>query len=367
MNKRERLLTTLDHKEPDTVPIAELAIDPVHVETILGTSFPNETSSPSLADRRRRETAIVDATVRAYAKLGFDMIACEPSAPDEWTSHPNRDGTVNDEWGRVLSYDPNARVWIQTGSIFNSREEFEGFHFPDSDASGRTYAIEQMKKRIKDEIALAGLIRDSFVYTWEMFRITDFVRWLYEKPDFIRRVIERVTDFNLEVTKQMIDAGVDVFFGDGDYCEKKGPLVPVKFFKDVIFPNLQRQVEAVHKAGLKFIKHTDGNMNLIMPDLARIVDGLHSLDPTAGMNIGDVKRTYGDKLVLMGNVAVDNLCTRTPQDIIEETKSCLRDAAPGGGFILSSSNSWYASAKIENCQAMIDTGRRYGRYPIEIA
>ena len=367
MNKRERLLTTLDHKEPDTVPIAELAIDPVHVETILGTSFPNETSSPSLADRRRRETAIVDATVRAYAKLGFDMIACEPSAPDEWTSHPNRDGTVNDEWGRVLSYDPNARVWIQTGSIFNSREEFEGFDFPNSDASGRTYAIEQMKKRIKDEIALAGLIRDSFVYTWEMFRITDFVRWLYEKPDFIRRVIERVTDFNLEVTKQMIDAGVDVFFGDGDYCEKKGPLVPVKFFKDVIFPNLQRQVEAVHKAGLKFIKHTDGNMNLIMPDLARIVDGLHSLDPTAGMNIGDVKRTYGDKLVLMGNVAVDNLCTRTPQDIIEETKSCLRDAAPGGGFILSSSNSWYASAKIENCQAMIDTGRRYGRYPIEIA
>ncbi len=367
MNKRERLLTTLDHKEPDTVPIAELAIDPVHVETILGTSFPNETSSPSLADRRRRETAIVDATVRAYAKLGFDMIACEPSAPDEWTPHPNRDGTVNDEWGRVLSYDPNARVWIQTGSIFNSREEFEGFDFPNSDASGRTYAIEQMKKRIKDEIALAGLIRDSFVYTWEMFRITDFVRWLYEKPDFIRRVIERVTDFNLEVTKQMIDAGVDVFFGDGDYCEKKGPLVPVKFFKDVIFPNLQRQVEAVHKAGLKFIKHTDGNMNLIMPDLARIVDGLHSLDPTAGMNIGDVKRTYGDKLVLMGNVAVDNLCTRTPQDIIEETKNCIRVAAPGGGFILSSSNSWYASAKIENCQAMIDTGRRYGRYPIEIA
>jgi uroporphyrinogen decarboxylase len=224
-----------------------------------------------------------------------------------------------------------------------------------------------MKKKIGDEIALAGLIRDSFAYSWEMFRVTDFVRWLYEKPNFIRRVIERVTDFNLEVTKQIIDAGVDVFVGDGDYCEKRGPLVPVKFFKDVIFPSLQKQVEVVHKAGLKFIKHTDGNVNPIMPDLARIVDGLHSLDPTASMDIGEIKRVYGEKLVLMGNISVDNLCTKTPQDIIEETKKCLRSAAPGGGFILSSSNSWYANAKIENCQAMIDTGRKYGHYPIEIA
>jgi uroporphyrinogen decarboxylase len=85
------------------------------------------------------------------------------------------------------------------------------------------------------------------------------------------------------------------------------------------------------------------------------------------MDIGEIKRVYGEKLVLMGNISVDNLCTKTPQDIIEETKKCLRSAAPGGGFILSSSNSWYANAKIENCQAMIDTGRKYGHYPIEIA
>lgn len=367
MNKRERLLGTLDHKEPDAVPIAELAIDPVHVETLLGTKIMNEVPLQSLSDRRRRDAEAVDRTVRVYAKLGFEMIACEPSAPDEWTPNPNSDGTLNDEWGRILSYDPTSRVWIQTGSVFKSVDEFERFSFPDPHDSGRTFGIELMKKKIGEEIALAGLLRDAFVYAWEMFRVIDFVRWLYEKPDFIRRVIERVTNFNLEITKQMIDAGVDVFVGDGDYCEKRGPLVPVKFFKEAIFPSLQKQVQAVHKAGLKFIKHTDGNVNPILPDLANIVDGLHSLDPTAGMNIGDVKRVYGDKLVLMGNISVDNLCTKTSQEIVEETKKCLRAAARGGGFILSSSNSWYTNAKIENCQAMVNTGRKYGRYPIEIA
>jgi uroporphyrinogen-III decarboxylase len=366
MNKRDRVLTTLDHKEPDMVPITELAIDPPLIERILGETTTNEPSNRTLADRRKRDASVVNATVHAYMKLGFEMIACEPSTPDSWISNRNHDGTVNDEWGRTLSYDPNANVWIQTGSMFKSMEEFEHFDFPDPHTAGRTFAIERMKTEIGDELALAGLIRDSFVYAWEMFRITDFVRWLYEKPDFIKRLVERITDFNVEVTKQMIDAGADVFFGDGDYCEKRGPLVPLKFFKDVIFPNLQRQVAVVHRAGLKFIKHTDGNVNPIISDLANIVDGLHSLDPTAGIDIGEVKRVYGDRLVLMGNVSVDNLCTKSPPDIIEETKKCLRSAASGGGFILSSSNSWYASAKIENCLAMVDTGRKYGRYPVEI-
>jgi uroporphyrinogen decarboxylase len=179
-------------------------------------------------------------------------------------------------------------------------------------------------------------------------------------------VIERIADFNVAMIGQIVDAKADLILCSGDYAEKKGPLVPVRFFKEVIFPNLRRQVEAAHRAGLKFIKHTDGNINPIMQDLASIVDGLQSIDPTASMDIGDVKRRYGDRLVLIGNVSVDNLCTGTEEEIVQETKECLRNAAPGGGYILSSSNSWYTDAKFDNCLAMVDTGRRYGRYPISI-
>lgn len=120
------------------------------------------------------------------------------------------------------------------------------------------------------------------------------------------------------------------------------------------------------KAGLKSVKHTDGNLNPILDDLANIVDGLHSLDPTASMDIGDVKRRYGDRLILIGNVSVDNLCTKTREEIVRETKECLRAAAPGGGYILSSSNSWYSGARLENCLAMVDAGRKYGCYPISV-
>jgi hypothetical protein len=45
---------------------------------------------------------------------------------------------------------------------------------------------------------------------------------------------------------------------------------------------------------------------------------------------------------------------------------CLRNAAPGGGYILSSSDSWYTDAKLDNCLAMVDTSRKHRCHPIKI-
>ena len=166
--------------------------------------------------------------------------------------------------------------------------------------------------------------------------------------------------------KRMREVGVDLVISGGDYAEKNGPMVPPRFFREVVFPNLRRQVEEAHRLGVKFIKHSDGNLNPLLPDLAEIVDGLHSLDPTSGMDIGATKSKYGDKLILIGNVAVDNLCRKTTTEVVQETKDCLKQAAPGGGYILSSSNSWYVDAKLDNCLAMVETARKYGRYPIQL-
>jgi len=121
-----------------------------------------------------------------------------------------------------------------------------------------------------------------------------------------------------------------------------------------------------NRRDLKFIKHTDGNINPLLKDLAVIGDGLHSLDPTAGVDIGDVKAKYGQRLILMGNVAVDSLARKTRDDAIKETKECIRNASTGGGHIVSSSNSWSAGARIENCVAMVEAGRKYGVYPTRV-
>lgn len=367
MNRRERALKALQIEEPDAVPITELEIDVPHMETLTGKPFTSEAApqTPVSADRRM-EAVKVEIKAQCYGKLEFDVITCDLSAPDGWKTVKNPDETITDEWGRVSIYDSRCKTWFPYRSIFQTPEDFESFLFPDVHAPGRTFAIEYVKKIVRDEMALAGVIRDPFALLWEMLTPINFVRWMYEKPQLIKRTIDKLTKFNLEIIKRLADVGVDFIISTGDYCEKKGPMVPVKYFREVIFPCLKKQVETSHKKELKFIKHTDGNINPLLDDLANIVDGLHSLDPSAGVYIGEVKTKYGDKLVLMGNVAVDSLARKSKKEVVEETKECIRRASPGGGHFLTSSNSWYTDAKLENCLAMVKTGRKHGKYPISV-
>ena len=57
----------------------------------------------------------------------------------------------------------------------------------------------------------------------------------------------------------------------------------------------------------------------------------------------------------------------TPAEVVEATKEALRQGAPGGGFILSSSNSIHSAVKPENYQALLLTLQKYGRYPLSLS
>ncbi len=367
MNKRERVLKTLEMEEPDRVPIMEMDIDIPLTEAITGRRFPVAVSLQSqvVADREL-ERKRVDIKIDCYRKVDFDVFTVDLSAPEGWKPTINPDGTMVDLWGRVLKLDEQSRAWVPYTTVFTTPEDFESFTLPDPEAPGWTFAVEHAMKAIRREMAMAVFIRDPFATAWEMFTPTKFVAWMYQKPNFIKSVIGRLTDFNVEIIKHVAEVGIDLVISGGDYCEVKGPMVPTRFFREVIFPSLKEQAEEANRRGIKFIKHTDGNVLPLLKDMAEIVDGVHSLDPSAGIDIGKVKEEYGQRLILIGNVSVDNLAKRSRDEVAEETKNCIRAASPGGGHILSSSNSWAAGAKLENCLVMVKTGKRYGAYPINI-
>ena len=345
----------------------ENGIDTPLMEKITGDSFPYAVSrqSPIVTDRLL-ERKRVELKLKCYRKIGFDLFPIDLSPPDSWKPRMNPEGDMIDLWGRIMKLDKVTRAWIPYSTVFNDPDDYEEFEFPNPLTSGWIYALEYAKRDLDGEMALASSLRDPFAHAWEMFTPMKFVLWMYREPNFIKRVIEDITEFNIGIIKRVAEVGVDLIISSGDYCDAKGPMVPISFFKNTIFPNLRRQADAAHKNGLKYIKHTDGNINPLLPDLVNIVDGCHSLDPSAGVDIGSVKKMYGHRLVLIGNISVDNLAMKRRADIIEEVKKCIRDASSGGGHILSSSNTWAAGAKLENCLAMVEAGKTFGMYPIRI-
>jgi uroporphyrinogen decarboxylase len=94
---------------------------------------------------------------------------------------------------------------------------------------------------------------------------------------------------------------------------------------------------------------------------------LDPIDPQAGMDLTEVKNKYSDRIALKGNVdCAQTLSYATADEVIEETKQVIRKGGPGGGFILSSSNSIHASVRPENYMAMLDTLKKYGSYPLSL-
>ena len=115
------------------------------------------------------------------------------------------------------------------------------------------------------------------------------------------------------------------------------------------------------------MKHTDGNVWPILDDLLEVgFDGIHPIQPQC-MEIQDVKKHLRGKACVLGNIDCTYLLPfGTKEEVAESVRDTLRKTAPGGGYILSSSNSIHPGCKGENVVTMFEAAKEYGTYPLQI-
>jgi uroporphyrinogen decarboxylase len=104
----------------------------------------------------------------------------------------------------------------------------------------------------------------------------------------------------------------------------------------------------------------------VLPDV--IECGFAAIQPVEpkAMDILEVKRRYGHHLCLIGNVDLGGCLTRgTPAEVETEVRRLLREVAPGGGYMVGSSNSITSYVPLDNYRALLTATRRWGSYPIQ--
>lgn len=95
---------------------------------------------------------------------------------------------------------------------------------------------------------------------------------------------------------------------------------------------------------------------------------LSSINPLEPPPMGDcdlarVKKAFGKKLSLMGNLHTTDMMLRgSSKDVERAAKQAIDDAAEGGGFILSTGDQCSRDTPNEHIFAMIEIARTYGRY-----
>lgn len=354
MTSRERVICTLNMKEPDTVPIFEFIYSRPIYKEVLG----------RVPENYNAEDAII-----CSHKIGYDMCFVPIGGQGGFINENIKGNTYRDEWHTTYKKDESS--WPSDAPIdypIKDGNDWKNYTMPDPNLPSRLDGIKTALKISKENgMAIAGGVRGPFSSTMLLLGMENLSLSFYDDPELVLDIMKKCTDFFIEGGIRMIEAGVDVILLADDYGSNHAPFISPKLFKRFVVPNVERMVNSFKCLGVPVIMHSDGHIRPILDSLVEAgISAYNPIERSANMDLKEVKQMYGKKICLVGNVNnKTTLVTGTVDDVENEVKECIRIAAPGGGYILCSDHSVHDDIPNENVFALYEAGRKYGRYPIE--
>jgi uroporphyrinogen decarboxylase len=392
VDKRTRILTAIDRKEPDRIPMFELIVDASNRTTAYGMKilsfFQSQARLPiqkmllkgiwNGLGKKRRElllrklgmglVSLVNAgLVQNAVKFDIDatsVILAPAASKIELLSFDR----VKDEYGRINRISGDSLLWYDGGTL-NSHEVLDEWGYPNPLDPLRINMFDTAAKVAeKNGMFLIPCLGGMMEVMYEAVGMEKFFYLIYDDPSFIRRLMDLQKKFLTELAKFLIEErNVEVIIFGDDSAYKSGPMMSVKHFEQYIFPRYKSIINTIHNRGAKALLHSDGDTHLLVPGwLNAGIDGLHPWEPTAGWKLSEVKDTWGDKLAILGNIDCNTLTYGPPARIQREVLQAIRDAGPGGGYIMASGNSIHYGIRPEHFQVMCDTCHKYGTYPLQL-
>lgn len=233
----------------------------------------------------------------------------------------------------------------------------------DPDHAKFDYSLLRRWRRETDLFVFA-LIDGPFERLVHRLGFTDFMTAVGKKDDRIEKMAAREAETGTALALSCLKAGACGVILADDIAYNRGPFIPPALLRRIWVPLWRRQTEAL--AGAPVIFHSDGNISDLLPDIAAAgFSGIHSLEPTAGMDMAGIKQEYGDKICLWGNVDQGFLSQTTDEaDIAAAVKDLIRIAAPRGGYIFSTSSGCLGDdLPPDTVLALYRAVSKYGRYP----
>lgn len=339
MIPRERISTTLRGEEPDMVPYCELGIDRALAQRLMGGGEPESQAANLEANIYSVEDA---KAIASFLKL--DNINYVMRAPVYAHKIPGKDG----------------RLFYGDGMIA-SEAELSQLQLPNPYADA-FYAEAEKFTQQKGEYSAWFVTRIGIFSTMLSMGLENFSVALFENRDFVEMVLDRYCDWTTVVAERVCQLGFDVFVSTDDMAFNSAPFFSPAVFREVVLPRYQHVAENIT---LPWVIHSDGNILPFLDDLMALgIAGLHPIEKGA-MDIRAMKRRYGGRLCLLGNVDLNILGMGTTEQVESEVYELIRDVGPGGGYIVTSGNSLAGYLKPENVMALSEAVQKYGQYPMK--
>lgn len=409
ITSRERLAATLNHREPDRVPIdfGSTSVTGIHASCVAGLrDYYGLEKRPVRVHEPFQMLGMVEEDLRKA--MGLDVVGIVPRGtmfgfPAEgWKSWefnglevlvPEKFNVTTDSNGDTLIYPHGDMTVPPSGRMPKGGYFFDGIvRQPPLDEEKLDPAdnleeygpvsqeeLDYLTRATRDAEATGmgvmaslggtGLGDIAFIPGPALRHprgIRDVAEWYVStssRQDYIHKVFERQCEIalaNLERVAAVMGPTVQAVFLCGtDFGTQTSSFCSVKTFRSLYFPYYKLLCDWIHAhTPWKIFKHSCGAVAKFVPTF--IEAGIEILNPVqcsaAGMDPAELKASFGDQIVFWGG-GVDTqrvLPFATPAEVREQVLRRCEIFAPGGGFVFNTIHNIQARTPIENIVAMMN-------------
>lgn len=379
MTPRERVLTALNHEEPDRVP---LFIGTSGATTVLGPGY----------EPLKKHLGIQGGPVRwlagamqyiwmdeeVFVRLGCDGRPVVPGPAEGTLRKEISKDSIIDDWGINWRRAPGVCYFEATEPPLRHAtiDDLDRYPWPNLASPSRFIGMADRAKAVQKagyaSVVMCGV--NLFEQAYLMRGLDNILMDIAGDQEFFIALIEKLKAVVLPCLDAMLrEVGpyTDVLITGDDLGMTGGTMMSPQSYRRLLKPHHADYFATIKKrlAGKVFF-HSCGNVYTLLNDLAEVgVDLLNPVQVSAG-EMGDtarLKREFGDRLSFCG--AIDTRWTLphgTPEDVRAEVRRRIRDLAPGGGYIVSSVHCIQPDVPPENIVAMCDEVMKSGRYPLTV-
>lgn len=352
MTKTERVLTALKGGTPDMVPFMFNTVDrtiqerilkkPVDAPTVDGMNLTGwigtfDSGTPFVEPN-------LTCCPEAARYLGLDAIEIQV-LPPIFSETVVSDGTLSLTRGII----GDAAAFAKAKALM-----------PDPDDNKLLRRVEELIDLYKEDFAMGARIRLGASPSLLSMGWDNFAYLMVDDPDIFHGVVKMYTDWGKRFYKNLCEMKFDFFWCFDDIAFGKSLMFSPETFRTFFLPHLKEAADAIK---VPFIFHSDGYIVDVLDDIIDVLgaSGIHPIEK-GSMDTKWLKETYGKKLCLLGNIDIDKALSKgTEEYVYAEVKDCIDLMGPGGGYIISDSNSVPSYCKPENVVFAAKAVEKYRR------
>lgn len=386
MKSKERIITALNHQEPDRVPLDIGSSDVTGITLGAYKRLLEYLGRPAdnieLIDVVQQVARVDEEILREF---GVDTRGVFPNPPSTWRLKINEENSKTsfiDEWGIKWVMPKKYGKYYDMAShpLAGDKEiikEIENYPWPDPQDSERFKGIKDRLKQLRENTHYAllyggALGGGTFELSLWLRGFEDFYCDLVREPERACALLDKIVDLKIKYwEKALTEFGeyIDVVFEWDDLGAQEKSLISPEMYRKYIKPRHRKLFSAIKKASSKRIYiflHSCGSIYDLIPDLIEVgVDIINPVQTGARkMNPEILKKEFGRNITFWGG-GIDTQKTLpygTKEQIKDEVKKRIEEFAPGGGFVFSAIHNIQPDVPAENIMLMLEAFHKYAGY-----